>query len=113
MPPPRPGSVESFKRADGSVYYRARIRLADGTRARVDVPEKYGRPAGGKSAEERAELYAQAVQERDNETGEILAARRKRAASKGAETCDGWHERYLECCRSVRSVEIGREVRGA
>jgi len=26
MPPPRTGSVEPFKRADGTTYYRARVR---------------------------------------------------------------------------------------
>jgi hypothetical protein len=76
MPPPRTGSVEPLKRADGSTYFRARIRLADGTRARVDVPEKYSTPAGGKSALERAERYALAVQEREDEKGELLAKKR-------------------------------------
>jgi integrase len=99
MPPPRTGSVEPFKRADGTTYYRARIRLGDGTRARVDVPEKYSRPAGGRSGEERAELYALAAQEREDETGELLASKRKRSDPKRAETCDGWHERYLAYCK--------------
>lgn len=81
MPPPRTGSVEPFKRADGRTYYRARIRLGDGTRARVDVPEKHAVAAGGKTAEERAELYAEALQEREDETGELLA--KKRAGELG------------------------------
>ncbi len=76
MPPPRTGSVEPFKRADGSTYYRARIRLADDSRVRVDVPEKYSTPAGGKTGRERAELYAEALQERENETGEHLTKKR-------------------------------------
>jgi hypothetical protein len=29
MPPPRTGSVEPLKRADGRTYYRARIRLGE------------------------------------------------------------------------------------
>jgi integrase len=81
VPPPRTGSVEKRKRADGTTYYRARIRLADGTRARVDVPEKYSTAAGGKTADERAELYAAAVQEREDERGELLA--KKQAGELG------------------------------
>jgi hypothetical protein len=76
MPPPRTGSVEKYKRSDSATYYRARIRLADDSRVRVDVPTKYRTPAGGKTAEERARLYAQAVQEREEETGELLAKKR-------------------------------------
>jgi STAS-like domain of unknown function (DUF4325) len=58
MPTPRTGSVEPFKRADGSTYYRARIRHVDGFRERVDVPEKHCTPAGGLTARERAEQWA-------------------------------------------------------
>jgi hypothetical protein len=43
---------------------------------RVDVPDQYATPAGGLSAEERAELYAQAAQEKEDETGEHLAKKR-------------------------------------
>jgi len=85
MPPPRTGNVEPFKRADGRTYYRARIRLADKTRVRVDVPEKYSVPAGGKTAEERAELYAAAAQEREDETGQLLA--KKQAGTLGRRPC--------------------------
>ena len=68
MSPPRTGSVEKRRSKDGKVYYRARVRLGDGSRARIDIPEKYSRAAGGKSGEERAELYALAIQEREDET---------------------------------------------
>src|SRR5258708_7616669 len=103
MPPHRTGSVEPFRRADGRTYYRARIRLGDGTRARVDVPETYSRPAGGKSGKERAELYALAVQEREDETGELLARKRGRAAEEAkkrdprhGETVALWSDRWLD-----------------
>ena len=85
MPPPRTGSIEKFKRADGSAYFRARIRLADGSRERVDVPEKYSTPAGGKTAEERAELYAAAHQEREDDKGELLAKKGERLAQEAAQ----------------------------
>ncbi len=58
MPRPRTGSVEPLQRADGRTYYRARIRLGDGTRARVDVPGKCSTPAGGRTGAERATLPA-------------------------------------------------------
>lgn len=41
MARPRIGNVEKYRRVDGKLYYRARIRIADGTRVRVDVPEKH------------------------------------------------------------------------
>jgi len=97
--PPRTGCVEPLRRADGTLYFRARIRVADGTRVRVDVPEKYCTPAGGKTARERAELYAEALQEREDETGELMAQRgaRPRAPKSGAgETASEWFERYVE-----------------
>jgi len=108
----RSGSVEPFRRVDGSIYFRARIRLGDGTRERVDVPHKYAVAAGGRTARERAELYAQARQEREDETGELLAAKRARQAERKrrndprhAETWDAWFTRYLatkECGENHR-----------
>jgi integrase len=101
VPPPRTGYVEARRRADGSIYYRARIRLGDDSRVRVDVPDKYATPAGGKSAKERAELYAEYLQEREDRTGELLArkragklGRRRRAQATGemGEWLDGWIE---------------------
>ena len=106
MPARRTGTVEKYERASGRIYYRARIRLADGTRARVDIPPRYCVAAGGKTAEKRAELYAEAVQEREDETGELLAARRARLAEAAkaeappepigsGETVAKWCERWL------------------
>lgn len=98
-------SVEPFKRSDGTVYYRARILLADGTRERVDVPEKYAY-----SAERRA-LYAEAIQEREDERGELLAKKRERIAAKeaaklpavGPETLARYRERL-----NLHRDELGR-----
>jgi len=117
MPPSRTGSVEKSKRANRKTYYRARIRLADGTRARVDVPEKYSTPAGGKSAHVRAELYAQAVQEREDETGELLnqkavknAEKAKQRDPRRGETVALWSDRWLATreARGLRSVDTDR-----
>jgi integrase len=113
VPRARTGSVEPLKRAEGRLYYRARVRLADGSRARVDVPEKYSTPAGGKSARERAELYAEALQEREDETGELLAKREKRQADearqddpRSGETVKLWADRWIVTrrARGLRSV---------
>ena len=100
--PARTGSVEPCTR-NGKPGFRARIRLADGSRVRVDVPEKYATPAGGKTARERAELYAAAVQEREDETGELLAQKREREAKRPgvAETSSRWFARYTELHASL------------
>jgi hypothetical protein len=107
MPPPRTGAVEQRRRTDGRAYFRARIRLADGSRERVNVPAKAATPAGGKTARERAELYVKAIQEREDDNGELLAKKRAREAIRGTETFDQWFARYLEtkeCGDSYRRI---------
>lgn len=105
MPRARTGSVEPFRRADGTIYSRARIRLGDGTCARVDVSEKYTRPAGGRTGEERAEAYAEAIQEKEDRTGELLAAKRKREADRlvgaDAKSLDTAHAATAELASSA------------
>jgi integrase len=106
MPPIRRGVVEKRRRADGRVYFRGRVRLADGSRERADIPAKHSTPAGGKSARERAELYVQMLQEHEDTTGERLARKRAREAL-GAETFDDWFARYLktkDCGESYRRI---------
>lgn len=105
--PKRTGTIEACKRADGTKYFRARIRLADGSRERVNVPEKHA------YSEERAKHYAQAVQEKEERTGEMLAAKVAREAQKAAEsdprhgeTWAKWFDRYLpakECSEGYRA----------
>jgi hypothetical protein len=41
-------------------YLRACNRFADDSRVRVNVPEKYAKPAGGKTAKERTDPRGQA-----------------------------------------------------
>jgi hypothetical protein len=93
-------------RADGTTYFRARIRLADGSRVRVDVPAKHSTPAGGKTARERATLYAEALQEDEDENGTLLAEKRAAAPSAsrsapGAEVSTTWFARYVEVHTSL------------
>ena len=114
MPPARTGTVDRNRRADGSAYYRARIRLADGARIRVDVPTKYS------YSEERAELYAAAVQEREDETGELLGKKREREANEAMQcdesaenTCDAYFKRFLEHRSSMGRVRRARDLESA
>src|SRR5271155_1528795 len=113
MPPPRTGSLEKYRRSDGRIYYRARIRLADGTRARVDVPEKYTTSAGGKTAEQRAELYAEALQEREDDTGELLAKNRANEARTrmGNNALDAFAEHVFQRREGEGKRSVGRERR--
>ena len=117
----RTGSVEPCKRANGTTYYRARIRLGDGSRERVDVPENWSRPAGGRSGRQRAELYALGVQEREDEDGALLAAKRKRQADAAKrldptqpETCDTYFVRHSKAreAEGVRDVRKERTIWG-
>lgn len=108
MAPPRTGYVEPKRRADGTIYYVARVRLGDDSRERKIVPEKHS------ATRERAELYAAALQEREDETGELLAAKcarqaedAKRNDQRHGETWDQWFDRYLptkECSDGHRRI---------
>ena len=118
--PSRTGSVEPFKRKDGQTYFRARIRLADGSRIRVDVPEKYCTPAGGKSARERATLYASALQEREDETGAMLAERTGKATAQRAkhdavhgETAEQYFKRFTAQRSAIGKVKRIRDLESA
>lgn len=93
----RTGNVEPFTRADGTIYYRARIRLADGSRVRVNIPEKH---AGDEASRSR---YALARQQLEDEKGGELKrrgalAKREAAAlaPKPSETLTRWvFDRYI------------------
>jgi hypothetical protein len=116
--PPRTGGVEPVRRADGKPAFKARIRLADHSRVRIDVPEKYCTPAGGRTGRERAELYAQAAQEREDETGELLAQKQVRLAERRkkhdrthGETCEQYFRRFVEhrgATGKVRRLSVWR-----
>ncbi len=124
--PRRTGNVEPFTRADGTIYYRARIRLMQraagagawtpsDVRVRVDIPDKWCLAKSGKSARDRAAIYAEARQEREDETHELAIARDQQQRAKRAgrvaggpdETADEWHERFLprkECGAGHRRI---------
>jgi integrase len=81
------------------------------------VPESYSRPAGGRTARERAELYALARQEREDETGELFEARKKRKAEQATqhderhgETCARYFGRFLEHREATGKVRRARDL---
>ena len=117
MPPARTGYVEPRRRSSGALYFVARIRLADGSRERVNVPEAYCAPAGGMTARDRAELYAQARQEREDETHELLRDRERRKAELAkqhdehhGETCTRYFGRFLRHREEIGKVRRGRDL---
>jgi integrase len=103
----RLGTLEPYKDRTGKIAYRGRIRLADGSRPRIDVPAKYS------YSEDRAREYIAGYQEREDRTGEMLTeVRRKRAeraqaaatsTPTAAETCDAWYQRFMV----FRRKEVG------
>jgi len=110
MPRARTGNVEPFKRTDGSIYYKARIRLADGTRWREDVPRKHA------VSEESRELYALAAQQDEDATGRRLTKKRAALAAKVAqrdstngETCTQYRERVTAMQRAEGKKAMARE----
>jgi integrase len=118
--PPRTGTVEPFKRVDGTTYYRARITLGDDSRVRVDVPEKYCTPIKNMTARQRAELYAEARQEQEDEDGKLLAEKRAREAVVRAkhdethgETCEKYFGRFLVHRGAIGKVRRVRDLKGA
>lgn len=72
----RNGSVDPFTRPDGSVYYRGRIRLGDGSLHRLTIEEPFCNDA------DEARKYTAATQTEEDAHGRILA--RKRGEPEGA-----------------------------
>ena len=115
--PPRTGSVEPGRRVKGGLRFVARIRLRDGSRQRVTVPAAYSTPAGGRTARERAELYAEARQEREDETGELFEAKKKRQVEEArqqdpnqGETCTRYFGRFVEHRTAIGKVRRARDL---
>lgn len=92
----RTGTLEAVRDRGGRVlYWRGKVRLTDGSRARVDIPEPKCR------REKSAREHVAWAQEREDATQTIYRAKlaqqaaeeAERAASAG-ETCDAWYERF-------------------
>lgn len=98
----RTGTIQPWRDADGKQRYRARIRLGDGSRPWLPVPENY--------SEARAREFAAAMQEQEDAKGKLLAAKKERearaarpAAGTAGEMCDDWYERFM----TYRRNEVG------
>jgi integrase len=111
MSKPRTGCVEPFRRADGSTYYRARIRHLDDFRERVDVPEKHCTPAGGLTGRERAEQWAAACQENEDETHELYNRRKARLVASAAGTVEAFAGEVFDRREKEGKSSVGRERR--
>ncbi len=86
----RAGSVDPFKRPDGSVYYRGRIRLGDGTLHRLTIEEPFC------SVEADARKYTATMQAEEDAHGRILAAKRGGPpVAVPIETVRDWHKRWV------------------
>jgi integrase len=97
----RTGTIQPYTDARSLRLFRARIRLADGARPWLKVPEGY--------SEARAREWAAAMQEREDEQGKLLA--KKLAATAPAkdgdrETCSHWFERYLEHRQALGQTSV-------
>lgn len=93
--PKRAGILETVKDASGRTYYRGKVRLADGSLGRVQIPEPKC------YSETAARNFLAYAQEHEDETQTIykgrLAGQAKREASTpgaAGETCDVWYERF-------------------
>lgn len=92
----RTGTLEALKRPDGTIAYRGRLRLHDGSKSpRLDVPAGY--------TEARARAWLAAEQRAEDADGQMSKAKeegaRKRAAAEHrpapGETADAWHARFV------------------
>ncbi len=86
----RKGTIQRFVRADGSVFYRARLRLADGSRPWADIPNEHCK------TEDDARRFAEQLQALENERGAIASAR-KRKSVEAADVLagDSWFTTWI------------------
>jgi integrase len=91
-PPPsrqRTGTVEPFVRADGTVYYRGKVRLADGSRERIDIDEPHC------FDEKAARAFVREIQAQEDVHGRLLARKRGTPPPATSETVREWHKRWV------------------
>jgi integrase len=85
----RTGAVERFVRADGTVYYRGKIRLGDGSRQRVDIDEPFC------FDEKQARAFVAETQRQEDTHGRILRAKLGLPPPASTETVREWHARWV------------------
>ncbi len=81
------------------------------------MPEAYSTPAGGRTARERAALYAEARQEREDETGELFEAKKRRQVAEArqrdahrGETSAQYFRRFIEHRTAIGKVRRARDL---
>jgi hypothetical protein len=79
----RTGSVDPFKRPDGSVYYRGRIRLGDGSLHRLTIEEPFCNDV------DEARKYTAATQAEEDTHGAHPGPQKRRTAAPRACDRDG------------------------
>jgi len=84
----RTGTVEPFVDAQGRTYYRGKVRLGDGSRDRVDVPEAF------MFDEAKARAYVAEIQAEEDRRGLLLA--KKRGTAPLCEIAADWFGRYFQ-----------------
>jgi len=102
---PRTGTVEPFTRADGTVYYRGKVRLADGSRERVDVDQPHC------FDEDAARAFVREIQAQEDMHGRLLARKRGLPSPVASETVREWCDRWLEW-RTGRGLSTTPHDRG-
>jgi hypothetical protein len=97
----RRGTIQAFTRPDGTVFYRARLRLSDGSRPWQDIPAKHCGSA------DDARDYARRLQALEETHGLLGAARR---ADGDASSADAWFDMW-EASRKARGLTSTRDNR--
>jgi hypothetical protein len=85
----RAGSVDPFTRPDGSVYFRGRIRLGDGSLHRLTIPEPFC------NVEADARKYTATTQAEEDVNGRFLARKRGTPLPGTVETVSEWVNRWI------------------
>jgi len=105
MAKPRTGTIEPFMNAAGKVYYRGKLRLADGSRERVDIDEPFC------FDEEAAREFVLETQLLEDQRGERLARKLGQPPPASAETVADWGERWVKA-REDKGYMSTRDDRG-
>jgi len=100
MSKPRTGTTEPIP-GSSPLRYRGRLRLADGSRPRLKVPEPLCYDEG------KAAAYVLKIQELEDAKGLLLS--RKRGAAPEGETVAGWFRRFF-AWRRTRGFVVNRDV---
>ncbi len=106
----RTGTLEPCKDASGRPYWRGKVRLEDGSRSRVEVPEP-------KCYSETASRdFVAWAQEEEDTTRAIYLGKRAKAerierATAGAagESCDKWFDRFHLYGRELGQTDAGKK----